>query len=783
MLLSVASPMGILVAGDLPSLRGRVSAPDQEAVSFASIAVKGGRTGCVADATGAYELNLPQGRYTLIISSVGYKKQYLEVELGDTPRELNITLQPDARLLGSVEVVARGVARLRGTAYNAVSIDSRELLSSNKTLGEALSRAPGVKVRETGGVGSDMNVSLDGFSGRHVKVFVDGVPQEGAGRAFGLNNIPVSYAERIEVYRGVVPVDFGADAIGGVINIVTSRKHRPWYVDASYSFGSYQTHRSTLSVGRTERSGLTYELSAYQNYSKNNYWVDTPVEDLVQGFIDTSRPEHVRRFHDTYHNEALTGKVGLVRQSWADRLLLHLRYARVYKEIQTGVRQEIVFGERHRHGYSLTPTLEYAKTGMLEGRMDVRATASYTRSASTLVDTSEYRYNWRGERSLRNSPGEQSYGRFRSEQGVWTAGLSLKYRPSSAYTLLLHHNLSTFDRSMTDLSTRHRTTSPFPDREMKNITGLSLQYRPDEVWDATLFAKSYAHHITSSIAQTGLQGSYVEISRSSHSLGYGVALSSHPLRELQIKLSYEKAYRLPTSDEIFGDTDLESGTIGLKPENSHNLNLNVNWSRRLSHHTMLLVEGGLIWRDTRDYIQRNVQGIGGNNWGAVYINYGRVLTKGANLSVRLDYQKWLSLGGSYTLMDVRDNQPLVPGGQVANVGYGLRMPNLPYSFGSLDLTLRRKGLLGQGTMASLSYDGQYLHSFAFYSEGIGAGARNFFVPTQLSHSLTATLSFAHDRYALSLECRNLTDARLYDNYSLQKAGRALYAKLRIHLGH
>ena len=85
--------------------------------------------------------------------------------------------------------------------------------------------------------------------------------------------------------------------------------------------------------------------------------------------------------------------MGLVRQSWADRLLLHLRYARVYKEIQTGVRQEIVFGERHRHGYSLTPTLEYAKTGMLEGRMDVRATASYTRSASTLVDTSEYRYN------------------------------------------------------------------------------------------------------------------------------------------------------------------------------------------------------------------------------------------------------------------------------------------------------------------------------------------------------------------------------------------------------
>ena len=43
-------------------------------------------------------------------------------------------------------------------------------------------------VRESGGVGSDMNVMLDGFSGKHVKAFIDGVPQEGVGGSFGLNN-------------------------------------------------------------------------------------------------------------------------------------------------------------------------------------------------------------------------------------------------------------------------------------------------------------------------------------------------------------------------------------------------------------------------------------------------------------------------------------------------------------------------------------------------------------------------------------------------------------------
>ena len=49
-----------------------------------------------------------------------------------------------------------------------------------------------MKLRESGGVGSDMQLMLDGFSGKHVKVFIDGVPQEGAGTAFDLNNIPVN---------------------------------------------------------------------------------------------------------------------------------------------------------------------------------------------------------------------------------------------------------------------------------------------------------------------------------------------------------------------------------------------------------------------------------------------------------------------------------------------------------------------------------------------------------------------------------------------------------------
>ena len=119
--------------------------------------------------------------------------------------------------LDEVVVVAGGVSRVKKSAFNTIAVDTKEMQNTTKNLSDALSKAPGLKLRESGGVGSDMSLMMDGFSGKRVKVFIDGVPQEGVGASFGLNNIPVSFANRIEVYKGVVPVGFGTDAIGGVI--------------------------------------------------------------------------------------------------------------------------------------------------------------------------------------------------------------------------------------------------------------------------------------------------------------------------------------------------------------------------------------------------------------------------------------------------------------------------------------------------------------------------------------------------------------------------------------
>lgn len=203
------------------------------------------------------------------------------------------------------EVVVRGnqVKRINSSAFNVMAVDTRRLRNTNLDLTHVLDRVSGVKVREDGGLGSGASINLNGFTGKHVKLFIDGVPMDGASSSFSINNIPASFANRIEVYKGVVPVDFGGDALGGAINIVTD--HSPHtYVDASYSYGSFNTHRSNLSLGWTGRSGLMLRLNAYQNYSDNDYKVKTQWTDLETNAV-SNEEAWFRRFHDRYHNEAV----------------------------------------------------------------------------------------------------------------------------------------------------------------------------------------------------------------------------------------------------------------------------------------------------------------------------------------------------------------------------------------------------------------------------------------------------------------------------------------------
>lgn len=764
-------------------ISGKVLSTEKTTVDFATVYLKGTNYGGTTNEEGIYHLQAPAGEYTLVVSAIGYKTVEKPVKLMRGERtKMNVVISPQATELDEVVVVSNGVTRLKRSAFNAVALDTKALQNSTQNLSEALAQAPGMKIRESGGVGSDMQLMMDGFTGKHIKIFIDGVPQEGVGSSFGLNNIPVNYAERIEVYKGVVPVGFGTDAIGGVINIITKKNRNKWFLDASYSYGSFNTHKSYVNFGQTFRSGLTYEINVFQNYSDNNYYVDTPVKDFTTGAINKKKIERVKRFHDTYHNEAVIGKIGFVDKKWADRLMFGFTYSHLYKDIQTGVRQEVVFGGKYRKGYSIMPSLDYRKRDFFVRGLDVVLTANYNKNMTNNVDTSSYEYNWRGEMRPLRMPGEQSYQNTRSDNNNWNGTLTANYRIGKAHTFTFNHVINAFRRSNQSLLNEDSEANAIPKETRKNISGLSYRLMPTEHWNLSVFGKYYNQFIAGPVATSSAQDDYIRTTNSVSAMGYGAAGTYFILKSLQAKLSYEKAYRLPTNEEMFGDEDLETGDISLKPENSDNVNLNLSYNETFGKHSVY-VEGGLIYRNTKDYIQRNISDLSGGKYGATYVNHGRVETKGYNISVRYGFANWVSVGGNFTQMNVRDNVKTVTSGtNQESLTYGARMPNLPYQFANSDVTFYWRNLWKKGNTLSVTYDNLYMHSFPLYSEAVGSESE-FVVPTQFSHNLTLSYGIQNGRYNISFECRNLTNEKLYDNFSLQKAGRAFYGKVRVYFGN
>jgi outer membrane cobalamin receptor len=684
--------------------------------------------------------------------------------------------------LEEIVVTASNVGIVKRSSFNTVAVDAREMSNSTKNLSDALIKAPGIKLRESGGVGSDMALMVDGFSGKHIKIFIDGVPQEGVGSSFSLNNIPVGFAERIEVYKGVVPVGFGTDAIGGVVNIVTNKRKNGWFLDGSYSYGSFNTHKTNVNFGQSLDNGFIYEINAFQNYSDNDYSIDAPVEDFETGRIDKETKYRVKRFNDTYHNEAIIGKIGVKNKSWADRLMFGLRYSKMYKEIQTGVRQEIVYGDKHRRGSSLMPSLEYAKKNLLTKGLDIAINANYNRDIATNVDTSSYKYNWLGETAKLNSPGEQSYQHLRSNNNNWSGTFNVNYRLGLYHVFTFNHVINDFRRSNTSLLTTEEVTDPIDKTTRKNISGLSYRYMPTDRWNISVFGKYYRQHVTGPVATTSTNEEYVRNSHNIDFTGYGFAGSYYILSDLLAKVSYEKACRLPTIEEMFGDEDIEIGELSIKPERSHNVNINLNYTHTFGKHS-ILAEGGLVYRNTKDYIQRNISSMSGGKYAATYINYGSVLTKGFNVSARYNYSHWLSLGGNFTKMDVTDNVKKAMNSSMDNITYKDRIPNLPYLFSDFDANFTLRNFIRKGNVLTIIYDNQYLHGFTYYSSKIGSNKGDYLVPNQFSHNATISYSIKRGRYNFSIECRNFTNEALYDNFSLQKAGRAFYGKFRIHLGN
>lgn len=735
-------------------------------VSHATVRL--GQRQTMTDQQGHFQFSEVRQESTEIhISAIGFQDQTQSIGTEANPKNLQIKLEPSDAEIEQVDILGHTkVQEVNRQAFNISAIDATQLYNSTLDLAGALDRVSGIRVRESGGVGSNFNLTLNGFSGNHIRFFIDGIPMDNMGTSFQINNIPINLAERVEVYKGVTPIWLGSDALGGAVNIVTSGAKRN-YLDVSYGYGSFNTHRTVINTAVTNRKGLTLQLNAYQNYSDNNYGVY--LESYNNRLDNYSKPTTVKRFNDTYHNETLIANVGLVDQSFADQLLIGIVLGQNYKEIQTGARMESVFGGLHRRGNTVMPTLKYSKENLIEG-LDVKLNANINLGTEQNIDTLNKRFDWFGDTGANLPPtaGERSRSlyKYRNNEGMATA--TANYRVNQEHSIALNNVFSTFSREGSDELNPQNSEYELAKRTQKNILGLAYQYHRDEIWNASIFGKYNFQRNQNGSGQP----------ESTSRLGYGLTGSYFITPNLQLKASYELANRMPTAYEIFGDVENLEGNTSLKPEKSNNFNLGGAYGFQLGQEHHFALNSSLIYRYATDFIYQRL-----NNNQSKYVTDNRqgVRTIGADADLRYSYGELLSAGGSITYQHIQNMQEYEDGYTGVSPVYLDQMPNIPYFFGNADLSVFFNRVGGARNRLTAGYNLLYVHEFYLYWPSRGGREANDEkrgIPRQFAHDLNLTYSLDDGRYNIGLEAKNITDAMLVDNFSLQKPGRAFYLNLR-----
>ena len=143
-------------------------------------------------------------------------------------------------------------------------IDARTPSARVSSVADLIEREAGVSLRSLGGLGAFTAVSIRGSDPNEVAVFLDGVPlNRASAAAVDLSQLPAEGLERIEIYRGVPPLEFGSEAVGGAINLVTRKGVSGDHLRASVGGGSFGTRSAEVGASHGDRDLRVDTSAAY----------------------------------------------------------------------------------------------------------------------------------------------------------------------------------------------------------------------------------------------------------------------------------------------------------------------------------------------------------------------------------------------------------------------------------------------------------------------------------------------------------------------------------------
>jgi outer membrane receptor for ferrienterochelin and colicins len=260
-------------------LDSKTSMPLEKACVYLENTTRGAET----DEEGIYFIpNVPPGEYTLTVMLIGYKSienKKINVE-PDSPHELNFYLDP--KILSSSDAIVVTATRGKSltsevpASVDVVGLETIELIAP-QNMAEVLDNIQGVFIKDYGGIGGTKSISLRGSSAEQVLVLMNGQRLNNAQNGqVDFGTLSTEGIEKIEIIRGGSSALYGADAIGGVINIITKKDQQASGVTGSLNYMRGSFNSQSMGASANFHFGKINGSAGYKHLSSdgNFTWIN-----------------------------------------------------------------------------------------------------------------------------------------------------------------------------------------------------------------------------------------------------------------------------------------------------------------------------------------------------------------------------------------------------------------------------------------------------------------------------------------------------------------------------
>ncbi|MET0242991.1 MAG: carboxypeptidase-like regulatory domain-containing protein [Flavitalea sp.] len=789
-----------LFAQQATVVSGVITDDQGQPAAGASVGVAAKDLFTVAGTNGRFQLKLIPGKYKLSCSMVGFDTQIIDINVSESGASVHNFRLKKSTEKSLDEVIVAGKSKkkeIETSGFAASVIETKEASLRSIQANELLDRTVGVRVRQNGGLGSEVEYNLNGMSGRSIGIFIDGLEISTYGSSFNLNNIPPSMIERIEVYKGVLPSHLSGDYMGGAINVVLKKDVSQNNITASVSYGSFNTFQADASgVYRNVKNGFTAKASGFYTYTDNSYesWGKFSKYIAHNGVV--TRNFRARRFNNDYRSLGGRFEAGFTNVKWADVFLIGYNASDTYSEIPHGQTMGRPYVGRFNEAAAHVFSVNYTKKNLFVEGLNVNLNGVYSDRSTYLQDTVGWVYNWDGNYRLdinrnpmyRVGEGQQGIKTITDiNRKIFNIRSNVSYDLFSGHRISLNHVFYTVDRNDADLlnpvdNNVLKTTSDL----IKNV--LAFNYEAQTINNklkTNAFVKYYQQNVARNsplvtVVDNKNQITMQRVEGEVGSFGYGLAASYSIIPRVVVIGSAERAVRMPGETEILGDPNenvLSNFTI--KPEVSDNVNLGFRLgSYDFNQHKFTLSANGFL-RNVKDRIMRraNTNLVDQEVEVSPFVNLGKAQSVGFEGEFGYIYNNKLNLNFSFSKF-----QSLLKGtGSAADrlsQYYNKQVPNEPFFTMNGNVQYRLDNLIQKKSMLNLFYSFGYVAPF----NTIWPESQWFTTPTQFVNDLGVNYRFPNRKISISIDAKNILNAEVYDNFGVQKPGRAFYAKFNYTIG-